>query len=176
MKINKFPGNTVLFKIKYFHCAEEQKANGDDKVKECSDISFQACQLQHFILHKILNRGKIRSHELFKQENEFTVNLWSWKQGVLKITGLLWSSKNLLLLVSLGSFILEMGEGRAVNAHCLMPSWGMEIMLIIMSLREDIRSLCVPGHGTAPCQCLEHSWVIKALRLDALSGKIYFEL
>lgn len=89
MKINKFPGNTLLFKIKYFHCAEEQKANGDDKVKECSDISFQACQLQHFILHKILNRGKKMSHELFKQENEFTVNLWSWKQGVLKITGLL---------------------------------------------------------------------------------------
>lgn len=45
MKINKFHGNMLVFKIKYFHCSEEQKANGDDKVKECSDISFQACQL-----------------------------------------------------------------------------------------------------------------------------------
>lgn len=58
MKITKFHGNMLVFKIKYFRCLEEQKASGDDKVKEYSDISFQACQLQHFILHKILNRGK----------------------------------------------------------------------------------------------------------------------
>lgn len=42
-KSTSFMGICCFFK--YFHCAEEQKANGDDKVKECSDISFQACQL-----------------------------------------------------------------------------------------------------------------------------------
>lgn len=45
MEINKLHGNMLFFQIKYFLCAEKQKANGDDKVKECSDISFQACQL-----------------------------------------------------------------------------------------------------------------------------------
>lgn len=61
------------------------------------------------------------SHDLFKQENEFMVNFWSWKRDVLKITGLLWSSKNLLLLVSLGSFILGQGAGNGRGESCECP-------------------------------------------------------